>query len=421
MKFQFNLCTIIVMFTNMYCIAQDVIFVDYLGNTGAFPREFIDQNKLLKKLVKSHPNEIIDLDTLSEKLTLVEFRDYYANSFNDFKDTNLKELVRDFTLADKLGNDAALEKLKWLILEKIEHTSPRDKLAIQAKNLLKNIQTKTESLDTLKTIAFTNKPRKKLDPQEFQNLVKKLALTKLCHDSLPINVTDSDIEYTTIIPQDTSWPVGIEGFETACHYITSDQNTKIISAGSGHNMGLGIHYSVAELDNATKQINWNTIYMLAFDVHGNSAFVTPNKIAVLIGKENKPYFVDLHKANLNDKKCTHLVFSHDSKVLTAVFNKKAYIIDYEKNTATPINLSMDIFSSIILKKGIILLRSTNGNTYTYNLKTNKLKYIPEAKVDFYTYVTEKKQQQEARVEGITQDKKVNGEDIAFTSLDIIPI
>jgi hypothetical protein len=376
-------------------VAQEIQIADEQDNTALFPIEFVKQNQVLSDIMEDLPDQ--SSYQLPELITIENFKHFYEASKNNFKDTPLHALIDYYVYADKLDNNTLENILIPLIFSKLSGLSEKDKDYQYAKEILEDRN--PEKFELLPIAVLDKKVNKILEPQAFQQLIKDLFISKnpsflsandIVYIYLDLNPRSLEVNYK-IISKDGKLYEPIYSIENKAFTLTFNSPSQ------------GSQSLVYDLENTFKEksFDWKATYI--FTVKSDYykkyfVFVSPDKLAISIGAGYRPTSYETMVIELPDllkiQKCTYIAFSSDKKKLTAIFNGKVYIIDYSNKQFTPIELPMNVFSSILVdadtklrNNDTLLIRSSNGNTFTYDLREKHIKYFPLAQIDFYNFVS----------------------------------
>jgi hypothetical protein len=387
------------------CNGQDnlIQLIDDQGNKASFPESFVLQNKTIKNmmedisdaLTQGYMRSTIEEGLIESKtyelprdIPIFEINELYINSLDDFKNISLRKLVDVFLYAEKLENTHLETKILKEIHKKLIHLPPDDQDVQYAREILSQrlgyIQEVVGSALLLKT---TNILNKELVSSQFKDLLTDYTVQKF-----------SKVQYnfenpTTNLPN-VFFAVPITPPEHAGYFLLFEKPKGFFWKNRYvHLQHLRDRYALAyeyEQPGYLSNFDWNQVRYLAYNnasLHLKTlAFAIPGKIAISLisyGTNHESKLLNLNKIKSNAL-CTHITFSYDSKKLSCIVDKKPYIIDITTNKITPITIPADIFSSILITDSILLVRTIQGNTYSYNLNTKQLIYLPPLDIDYFT-------------------------------------
>lgn len=383
------------------CQENLIQLVDDQGNKSYFPESFVEQNEVMRDFMYDVP--FAETYLLPQKIPIKKVNELYVDSLLDFENIPLRTLADHFVYADKLGNETLRAKLKQLIFEKLQNPMVDNSDAQYAREILAFYLAKSpeeaENIEAAFLLENTNTLHKNLDPSVFRNiLLKQFKQRGSQHQNLNVIFTLPQTDQTSIL-SDYSITKNLKGTYLAF--------TQYLSSSS---------YDFWYLDNFYWKINtfliwdlfnrfsYDQIYRFSYDNNYKViVFAVPGKLLIapppfyynlpdtiarflssrLAQETYKPQILQLTSIKSNAI-CSHIAFSYDNKKLSIIVDNKPYIIDIATKKIRPVNISTDIFSSILISDSILLVRTTKGNTYAYDLVTNQLTHLPNVDIDYFT-------------------------------------
>ncbi len=446
----------LLLFTNWFISSSDlnnntsnagtppsITFKDEKDNQADFNAKFIHQNSVLHDLIEDFPGQ--NIYQLPERISMQQFTQFYTNALDGFQNTDSLHALTDYIIyADKLGNAEAQQTLESLIQKKLNN--PPSKITKEWKNDIEyaekhlshylGLSKKNFSLNLAiqraqEKMLQSNQPKKQLNPVSFQqqfidqvkrknnwiqHLMRQDPSTEIIYslpDASTVDLPENTplVEYTLIRDPDIRlvWSNKLTQRQRSKNFTYLDENYWKVNKK-------GLFKS--------KSFDWDKVYMLAAS-NNNSilAFAAPGSLAITarpVHAEPQSYVINL-KSIQSNALCSHIAFSCDRTKVSCIVNNEPYIIDLATKTITPTHIP-HAFSSILVSNRILLIRTLNGNTFTYDLATKQLNPLTDSTIDWYLNCYAK--DDTVLVVGIqqsTDDKNQSQFEVVSQSIDLTTI
>jgi hypothetical protein len=388
------------------CITHNIVATDKIPTvtledkdrvTAAFPKDFIDQNETLRLAIEDFPGEATY--HLPESISMKEFIDYYdtakeldKNAIAPANKPSLKDLVHYAAYSELLENTDLRKKILFLIHQKLAALPEKNPDVIYAKKLFPQYFRSSEKdfkKEIIELAQINNTESRKFQEQFLEQFKQNNWVQRLLKQD-----PNAEIVFALPIAAATTIPEDIVEVE---YTIIKDPDTRLLWDQKKTQRHTTRNFT--QLDDKFWQVNkkgffkgssfnWDKVYMMAYNnTHEKLAFAIPGKIAItpMPLRTSPPSSVINLKSIQSNAVCSHIAFSCDSNTLTCVIKNKIYIIDIAKNKITPVSLPVpiDILSTILISDTLLMIRDIHDITYSYNLKTNHLQSVPDAKIDYF--------------------------------------